>query len=787
MFADASTSTEDAPIVFNDREEDSITVSLLSGCQRPITDSVTVRISSFSEEDGSKCYERDIELDSTGVRGVWVPAHTYSLKVTELKINDPLLSGLDLNAVKDNIVEEILKEERLDIRDVDSVDVKRRTDFVYKEKVSLEYVAGGVWGSDPFCTRTYTGTLGEDLSEDIYKIAKDREDVLHFKISEEYTLHKSFAHQCPVEEAELQIVDNITKGSLHLTEEVFGGTYAHRIDVGEPNVYGEWASDIRANQKGIFLSAHVDDYPKSAELELWALIEGKKKLEDFYVTAPLAMPLMVVHDPPGDESYAYLEGVTTTIKTVGFENLTTNNFGGYISSTIPFGTGYSFIKEIVPIPYLFVETLTHKIDEKTSNTQEEISLSFSEKIQTGSSAREVGEDADIILGIGRNYVLSEALDLSLPDCNVPPEIVDSYVVGVNFGTAYKYSIYDIRNHMLPTLDSLIGAIEKLTIKDPDTLTPTESALINERSLFEHSKDLWGEFIRKNAAKRRQKGGKHKNLENISFSGSVNYEYAESYDSLSTVTSSQSTGVSSESLGGVGIQLSNKYFDVSFGASIEIVREHIATEEESSDFSNVMGFVLEDGDNGDFFTVDVSLDKEYGTFLFQTISGRSNCPHEANTQSRSKPKVELLSARELKNLPPDEEALYKVKIFADSDSHQGDFYGAMISSASTGDGTKIRIGNFRLRPYSTFYLPYGDVTPFSVLMERGPGVFQKEAEIYIMPDCDYGIWAEENMDIFIDKNNKSLSVKPHIDIIKISAEWQTKCSRVDILNHQLIGI
>ena len=59
---------------------------------------------------------------------------------------------------------------------------------------------------------------------------------------------------------------------------------------------------------------------------VWAVVEGYRERTGEFVSATTAdMPLMVLHDPPGSESYAYLEEGTTSCTRIS--SFTVQNFG----------------------------------------------------------------------------------------------------------------------------------------------------------------------------------------------------------------------------------------------------------------------------------------------------------------------------------------------------------------------------------------------------------------------------------------------------------------------------
>ncbi len=76
---------------------------------------------------------------------------------------------------------------------------------------------------------------------------------------------------------------------------------------------------------------------------------------------------------------------------------------------------------------------------------------------------------------------------------------------------------------------------------------------------------------------------------------------------------------------------------SVGARIEVHGgfsvgwSHRILKEEHHDYQTSISVELSDPDPTDYFVVDMSLDPDYGTYVFNTVAGHSRCPHEPGTK------------------------------------------------------------------------------------------------------------------------------------------------------------
>lgn len=80
----------------------------------------------------------------------------------------------------------------------------------------------------------------------------------------------------------------------------------------------------------------------------------------------------------------------------------------------------------------------------------------------------------------------------------------------------------------------------------------------------------------------------------------------------------------------------------FSGQINYHVTQVDTQEDDQEDDTTIGFVLSDPDVGDVFDVEVYLDPDHGTFVFNTISGRSRCPNEEGTVPQEVASLQLTS-------------------------------------------------------------------------------------------------------------------------------------------------
>jgi len=117
--------------------------------------------------------------------------------------------------------------------------------------------------------------------------------------------------------------------------------------------------------------------------------------------------------------------------------------------------------------------------------------------------------------------------------------------------------------------------------------------------------------------------------------------------------------------GVGdLQTTNKVFGVLLGAKAEAQStlhiEHSSSISTTRESETEISFSLGDPDDGDEIVVEIFHDPVFGSFVFNTISGRTRCRHEPNTVKSEDPRIRLLS-RPSQYIFPTDEMIFDVEI------------------------------------------------------------------------------------------------------------------------------
>jgi hypothetical protein len=201
----------------------------------------------------------------------------------------------------------------------------------------------------------------------------------------------------------------------------------------------------------------------------WALVLGVRPRTGTFSTLPTTnVPLLVLRDPPGDNSYSYIEKDSTICNTIS--GITFNQIGGGTEVSTKAGVKFS----------LGIGLSTETKAEATFESKNLIKakfdgqgglktcVTFSERVSTSSENTFVGEDADVYIGIGMNFLFATSDQLAFENdedmaaCKLT--LNETLNFGLNdadpFSTEYTYSQTHIQNTVIPQL-------ENLKLLDPD--------------------------------------------------------------------------------------------------------------------------------------------------------------------------------------------------------------------------------------------------------------------------------------------------------------------------------
>jgi fibronectin type 3 domain-containing protein len=414
------------------------------------------------------------------------------------------------------------------------------------------------------------------------------------------------------------------------------------------------------------------------------MVEGS----DFVTNGPSVVE-MILRDPPGSESYSYLEKGTT----FSFEKSLSTNYDltEHAQVSILMGTkavvgfGYSTPMDVEQdLTIGFTANQVWNYDRTL--TQE---FTSTESWSTSQDPNVAGAPSDIFMGASTNYLVSIADNLTL----LPVDFADSmglatagkeangHKIGLNQSLAaapvgtptyFTYTADHIENTLIPNLISLRNNLfindpqytSKLSINhelygsnnddtrwgndattedpintDPNrdydglsyTYVPKDSVANNRGQKAPKYPDRIREYnqqirLWEEALERNEMEKYHSSLiKNISFDAGPTFEH-----SVSTAVTESHSSTFEASFGGditlnIGGQVGG--LGTKFSAGVSFTYTVGKTSTQTNTQTNTFGYVLHDPDQGDYFSVDVK-DPGTGTGpVFAIQGGRSMCPHE----------------------------------------------------------------------------------------------------------------------------------------------------------------
>ncbi len=253
--------------------------------------------------------------------------------------------------------------------------------------------------------------------------------------------------ECPVSSGTVTIKDNISYGNPDSTIVLEdGGTY-YPLKPGYPNLAGGGSHPY---QKMLVIRTDVDKYSKFDTL--WVFIRGQKPREFEFSTVSPEIPLMILRDPPGDQSFSYLSKTTSSSVNIGFSYESEAGVG--IFAKFKVGGGGDIPGLGSTGAWVGGEAEANIGLRNTIEGTQEIVISATEMLKTSGSDVIIGDRGDVYMGAAINilYAKTDILDFDAEHCTV---VRDTGIVwnGNGFKTTYLYTESHIRESVIPGLQT----------------------------------------------------------------------------------------------------------------------------------------------------------------------------------------------------------------------------------------------------------------------------------------------------------------------------------------------
>ncbi|MFN9114119.1 MAG: hypothetical protein ACK5XN_28970, partial [Bacteroidota bacterium] len=393
-------------------------------------------------------------------------------------------------------------------------------------------------------------------------------------------------------------------------------THTYKFKVGDPN-------PVSPYYKTLQIIATTPD-GRQGSVDKTAVITGTRPNGERFTTYLPEKPTLILRDPPGDGSYAYISKDSTVCEAYTFGS---TNEQGFM-----FENEFDAKPELVTFTGVGVGTIQSAESGvagafSTSIVRSQIiengwqnCMTFSNTISTSDADVIVGgeQGGDVYVGSAQNIIFGTSDQVIVSNCVIQANQVITFKPGSP--TIFRYSEYYIKHYLIPYLNNLAVAYDGLGIPD-------------SAGIMRNSSNLWRDYIKlnettKNAAR---------------FDKNFSFDAGTSYEGVSSISRDTSYLNETTLAEGLSILLTTGFKFFGFGSSqsytFDFNFSQIWHDENIKSKATTVGYVLADDDPGDAFSVDILNDPVFGTPVFKIKSGQSSCPWEKGTASRDKPSLE----------------------------------------------------------------------------------------------------------------------------------------------------
>lgn len=667
-------------INFKDTTTFTISGKVLAGCQEYIGQATlrfTQVLPPINGNPVSGCLVKDITTNAlTGYYSIRLPAGKYRASVQSVTLGG---TGTDLIAltVTDFLNNKVLIQDSL-IRDIDTTN--RVLNLVYPRAPILELI-----GLDTVCTPT-TNICGSGTVTPLYSLMAQN-DSTAFTIK----VWQGQVNTCPAKDSLVYLSTNIQQDD---TSEDFAfvnstGVIPMKLKGGIPNIVCPYFKTFNLR--------YTDKFKRAAEsINKNVVVTGLKADIGTFATVSPEIPLKVLHDPPGDNSYSFWEANTSTEEAIRMFRSESDNVSRW--EEIKLGTKFEAgIGLAVETKVWGSIKGTLGVGGKNVSANETIlSVSTSQRYSTANNPGVVGSQGDVFIGSAINLLYSKVHIISDSACTLRKK-TDFIIAPNGFATDYVYSENHISSTVLPTLRAFRD--------NPSNTVP-------EKAKYSNQVSIWEQILSNNA--RNKKTAPFE--KNISFDGSAG-AISSTTTTTTTKTNTIEFGVELDADLAAELGFESSGSGVSGGVVVKTKMETGKSSTNKVINSTSTGYVLDDKDNGDYFSIDIKKDPIYSTPVFELVAGTSSCPWEDGTQPRDD--MQLVCAVPTQTVAdPAGEAEFILQLSNISQSGEARTYALSFDQSSNPNGAVVTIGGSPVVGITNYTIAYGGSVQVIVKVKKG---------------------------------------------------------------------
>ncbi|HPI11970.1 MAG TPA: chitobiase/beta-hexosaminidase C-terminal domain-containing protein [Catalimonadaceae bacterium] len=474
----------------------------------------------------------------------------------------------------------------------------------------------------------------------------------------------SASKNCPVSQDSVHLYTNIPVDDLNISRayKVVNGIVNDTLKGGIPNILQPFYKTFNAQ--------YTDGFGRIAPAaNRNVVVTGVKTDAGSFSTVSPQIPMVVLHDPPGDGSFSFWSVNKKSERAMRWSVADNTSTEEWVNAKIgtQFDAGFGVTTETEIWGSI---NASLNVSSRTNNADESIiSTTTTQTISTSSDPDVTGDGGDVFVGAAVNLLYSIANEVAITNCEAG-KTKKLIIAQDGFATEYVYTDDAIRNNVIPTLQSFAS--------NPGN-TPAQTAN------YENQISVWQQVLANNEFNKARAAFD----KNISFFGSAG-PISQSTTTSSTHTSTLEFDVEIDA--GIAAELG---FEIAGSGVSGGVNVHMKTETgKSTTLTNTIetttGYTLDDDDALDNFTVNVKKDPVYNTPVFQTVAGQTSCPPEASTLARDAMQL-IVPIPVVTGVAPDGEAQFTLTLGNLSVDAGAKTYNLSFDQSSNPFGATITIG------------------------------------------------------------------------------------------------
>lgn len=479
----------------------------------------------------------------------------------------------------------------------------------------------------------------------------------------------------------------------------------------------------------VFNAQYHDQYGRYANRDIYnntgiaknIVVTGVKSDNGFFTTVSPELPMMVLHDPPGDLSSSTWSSSQTNESAlrwnvaagVGYESFLKVKLGTKLIT----GLGVAIESEV----WGSVQGGLNVSSRFNGGEESIVTTTATQTISTSADEDVTGASGDLFMGGAVNLLYAIAHEIKYSGCNVT-NTKRLMIAQDGFATTYYYTDDAIRNSVIPTLIQFKnnpGNTAAQTANYANQISVWQQVLGNNemnkaRAAFDRNVSFFG------------------SAGPVSFSSTTSSSKTSSFDFNLEIENSIATELGLE-IGGSGI---------TGGTTVKFKMETGVSTNNTTTTSTTVGYTLDDNEANDNFSVNIKKDPVYNTPVFETVAGQSSCPPEAGTYLRDAMQL-IIPVPMVSGVTPNGDAIFTMLLGNLSADAAPRTYNLTFDQSSNPFGASILIGGSPVvggvpTPYT---IASGGQTTVTVVVRKNTSsnIYSYEGLTFTLSDaCDGSI-------------------------------------------------